>query len=305
MSVELKSIAGDLYANDSIVATGNPSFKNKLINGDFGIWQRSVLTGSTTAYYADRWRLATIATMSIAKTNDGISLEKVSGTGYGFTAQYLESTKHFSGKVMTLSLRARTLTGVGKLGLSFLATSHKDNTANLSNLVDIVLDETLIIQTTSVWDTYTMTVTLPTYVNDEFTMGIFFDLGDSAVGVGASKVEVTNVQLEEGSVATPFEVRPIGVELAVCQRYYQEHEIYRRFSKTDTITIQSAELHFPEMRTVPSTAFTNVTGMNNSGAADTARTLSNINVTKNSLKNVTLNTASYGWIADLALDAEL
>ncbi len=28
------------------------------------------------------------------------------------------------------------------------------------------------------------------------------------------------VQLEEGSVATPFEQRPIGLELSLCQRYY-------------------------------------------------------------------------------------
>ena len=32
---------------------------------------------------------------------------------------------------------------------------------------------------------------------------------------------VTGVQLEPGSVATPFERRPFGTELALCQRYYQ------------------------------------------------------------------------------------
>ena len=31
----------------------------------------------------------------------------------------------------------------------------------------------------------------------------------------------TGVQLEKGTVATPFEVRPYGVELALCQRYYE------------------------------------------------------------------------------------
>ena len=30
------------------------------------------------------------------------------------------------------------------------------------------------------------------------------------------------VQLEEGSVATPFENRPYGLELSLCQRYYQK-----------------------------------------------------------------------------------
>jgi hypothetical protein len=34
--------------------------------------------------------------------------------------------------------------------------------------------------------------------------------------------QVTGVQLEVGSVATPFERRPFGMELVLCQRYYQQ-----------------------------------------------------------------------------------
>ena len=33
-------------------------------------------------------------------------------------------------------------------------------------------------------------------------------------------IAATNIQLEEGSIATPFEQRPIGLELSLCQRYY-------------------------------------------------------------------------------------
>ena len=34
-------------------------------------------------------------------------------------------------------------------------------------------------------------------------------------------IAATKIQLEPGPVATPFERRPIGMELALCQRYYQ------------------------------------------------------------------------------------
>jgi hypothetical protein len=37
----------------------------------------------------------------------------------------------------------------------------------------------------------------------------------------AQTVSVTGVQFELGSVATPFEQRPYGLELGLCQRYYQ------------------------------------------------------------------------------------
>lgn len=53
---------------------------------------------------------------------------------------------------------------------------------------------------------------------------------------------VSLVQLEAGSVATPFENRPIGTELALCQRYYQSG--VRLYS-----TSNAAIVNFSPMRT--------------------------------------------------------
>jgi hypothetical protein len=42
----------------------------------------------------------------------------------------------------------------------------------------------------------------------------------SIVGTNGATFFITGVQLEVGTVATPFERRPFGTELALCQRYY-------------------------------------------------------------------------------------
>jgi hypothetical protein len=46
----------------------------------------------------------------------------------------------------------------------------------------------------------------------------------SVVGTSGATFYVTGVQLEAGSVATPFEHRQYGQELALCQRYYEQYD---------------------------------------------------------------------------------
>jgi hypothetical protein len=43
----------------------------------------------------------------------------------------------------------------------------------------------------------------------------------SVVGTNGATFYITGVQLEEGIVSTPFDYRPFGTELALCQRYFE------------------------------------------------------------------------------------
>ena len=66
---------------------------------------------------------------------------------------------------------------------------------------------------------------------------------------------VAQVQLEPGSVATPFERRTVGTELALCQRYYCVVEAHGRFHADAGARTFFYPVFWPqEMRTDPTTS---------------------------------------------------
>jgi hypothetical protein len=80
----------------------------------------------------------------------------------------------------------------------------------------------------------------------------------SVVGTNGATFYITGVQLEVGSVATPFERRAYGTELSLCQRYY--YKIFGRIGVGDctSTTAMAAITFFPvTMRTAPSAVETN------------------------------------------------
>lgn len=81
----------------------------------------------------------------------------------------------------------------------------------------------------------------------------------SLVGTSGATLYITGVQLESGSVATPFERRPIGTELQLCQRYCIRESVMGYgvpgFSDTTSVSLHGLSFRV-EMRAPPQSLVT-------------------------------------------------
>jgi len=103
-------------------------------------------------------------------------------------------------------------------------------------------------------------------------------------------IELTEFQLEIGSVATPFEQRPIGMELALCQRYYQKFTGVVSSGNTASGNGVYTGLLFPvELRAVPTMAYSNFVNSNAGNAATNQVT------TKCWITGITITSTGYGY----------
>ena len=131
------------------------------------------------------------------------------------------------------------------------ATSENVTTLTISagSLIQVVEDINLLT------DTYTLSWTGT--AQGKIGAGSFGGSGITGSVTGGSHLNiefntgtVSKVQLERGSVATPFEFRSIGQELALCQRYYQTL-IDSEFRFYINNVIRDPRAISPEMRATP------------------------------------------------------
>lgn len=223
--------------------------RNKIINGNMGIFQRGTAAVTTSLAYgpADRWQneangdtfsttqgvfasgdtlydtggaqyFTTIAVTSVAGVNNFVRFQ-----------QQIEDVRILAGQTVTVSFWAKAATGTPSIGMEIL---QNFGTGGSPSAITTGVGQSQALTTT--WTKYSKTFTFPsingktigTDVNSSYSRLLFWlDAGatyatrSGSIGQSSKTVSIAQVQLEIGSVATPFEFRPIGMELALCQRY--------------------------------------------------------------------------------------
>ena len=238
---------------------GALQFRNRIINGDMRIDQRNAgatISGGTGAYSVDRWNSAFA---QAGKFNYGQSTTAPSGftnsllhtvaaaytsgaSDYFLVQHYIEGLNvadlafgTASASTIAVSFKVRSsVTGTYSVAITNGADNRAYVTTFTVNSANTFEDKTVVIpgDTSGTWLT-----------NNGKGISVKFDLGSGSNYVAASTntwvstntfkasgsvslvansgatFYITGVQLEVGSVATPFERRPYGTELALCQRY--------------------------------------------------------------------------------------
>jgi hypothetical protein len=211
--------------------------RNKILNGDFSIWQRgSSVTAGT--YTADRW-VNTGGSGTVARQTFTPGTAPVAGyegrfyLNWTITAdqinnemlQRIEDARTFSGQTVTLSFWARSTVGAQPFNVAIY--QHFGTGGSPSSLTGATLISGGSPYTpTSSWQRFTFTFTVPSVSGKTFGTN-----NDSFLWVRPAQFTTTatntsldlwGIQLEAGSVATPYHNATPNqqTELAACQRYY-------------------------------------------------------------------------------------
>ena len=232
-------VQGDLVTSNSLM------FRNKIINGNFDIWQRG--TSGTAAgpglFMADRWKTTITATginYTYAQSTDVPNLTSL------YSAKITQSAAGPATSAVEYALRqvvemSNALQFVGKsITVSFWYKSSIAGThgirmvaANMTGGTDLNTEFT--INSANTWQYITATFSsaqaVTAITGTANGVGLYLDIGFRVSGgsgpVGQSTVpanasfNIAQVQLEAGSSASAFEHRPHGMELQLCQRYFQ------------------------------------------------------------------------------------
>jgi hypothetical protein len=204
-------------------------FRNRIINGDMRIWQRGTsFTGvGTGTYTADRFQLTLNGVNgTVTQSTDVPNLQSFyslkfvpasNATPIEFgVRQWMErqNIMDFAGNTVTASAWVKCTRTSIKVRCTAYTTGGTDQIQTI----------TVVANTwTKITATFSSFSAVTSWTGAPNGPGGFLDIkiAEPVALTTADSLFITGVQLEVGSTATPFERRPIGTELALCQRYYE------------------------------------------------------------------------------------
>ena len=223
----------------------NAGRRNFLYNGAMQVWQRgtsfnNIGGGGAAGYNADRWNATRYASgeNDIGRENatdlDGFQYCLRSARGGGdttttarFVSQVLDKKDSYqlAGQFVTFSFYARTGAGFNGHQLNSMVRYHTDASKEerlyYNNFISATNQnghEGVHKDVSTGWKRYTNTHYIPSNVQQ---VSVSINTEQNLIAaVSADYFEITGCQLEIGKIATPFEHRTYGEELALCQRYY-------------------------------------------------------------------------------------
>jgi len=210
--------------------------KNVIINGNFDVWQRGTSFSEPSGdFTADRWWMAfdgngdgtcdlTRETFTVGQTdvpNEPAYFiridQSVAATGQILMSlsNRIEDVRTFAGKTITLSLYIKALANetLPYIYMSQVFGGGGSGTINPTFVVDQDI--------TTSWVKYTFTMAIPSISGKTLGTNHYLALIISLPTNETFQIDIAQVQIEEGSVATQFEYRSYGEELALCQRYFE------------------------------------------------------------------------------------
>ena len=257
----LTKVTTGTIADDSIQSLKN---RNLVINGAMQVWQRNLTQTSTGYGCVDRWKNTVSGTTTFSQDTASLptgfeyALRWTTGasSSYGQSRQYLETST-------VKILRGRTLTASSYVKVSGSYSGYVTWEIAYSTISDsaagntwVQLTETSVVTASALdassdYKRISCNVAIPSNA-----VGLYIGIVPSATQASGQWVSVTGVQLEVGEVATPFEHRSYGEELALCQRYYQKYTYIGLDGTSAGDGVVSRNYYIqPQMRSAPDINF--------------------------------------------------
>lgn len=285
-------------------------FRNRFINGDFRVNQRNLTSTGTVngvalgngAYGFDRWWFGwvggtatctaqTFAVGNVISGQEPANYMRLVTSGqsgpnghYSHVVQRIEDVRSCAGQPVVVSFWAKA-DAARDVSLEIQQSFGTGGSPSATTLTYVGK-----VSLTTSWTRYFVYFTMPSISgktigtnNDHYTAVAFFvsagtgfESRTNSLGVQNGTFDFWGMQLEQNTQPTSFEHRPIGVELALCQRYYwrsatglttdstSRHAHFRRMNQYTSVA--SGHCAFPvPMRAEPTVGLYNGNGL---GAVD-------------------------------------